>query len=404
MDIQTSPNPVARAHELAAEIAAAADEIERTRRIPAALLERLHASKLFRMLLPRSADGDETEPALYVAAIEELARYDASIAWNVFVANSSCLIAAYLEPAANHAMFADPRSFVAWGPPNASRARAVDGGYRLTGKWDFASGCRQARWMGAHCHVLEADDTLRLNRFGRPTVRTLLFPASEATLLDTWRTIGLRGTASDSYSVNELFVSEAFSSTREDPTLRRERGPLYAFTMQGLYAVGVAGVGFGIARAMLSEFIALASRKAPRGLARLAENAVVQADVGAPARLAETAVVQAEVARAEARLGSARAYLVETLTTIYASADGVAPIEVADRARVRLPCANAIQAATEVTDFVYKGAGVDAIFPGSPFERRFRDMHTLSQQIQARGAHFEQVGQILLGVPPEVFF
>ena len=139
-------------------------------------------------------------------------------------------------------------------------------GYRLTGKWDFASGCRQARWMGAHCHVLEADGALRLNRFGRPTVRTLLFPASEATLLDTWRTIGLRGTASDSYCVNDVFVSEAFSTTREDPTLRRERGPLYAFTMQCLYATGVAAVGFGIARAMLSEFITLASRKAPRGL------------------------------------------------------------------------------------------------------------------------------------------
>ena len=204
MDIQTSPDPVARARELGAEIVAAADEIERTRRIPEALLERLHASRLFRMLLPRSAGGDETEPALYVAAIEELARHDASIAWNVFVANSSCLIAAYLEPAVNHAVFADPRSIVAWGPPNASRARAVDAGYRLTGKWDFASGCRQARWMGAHCHVLEADGTLRLNRFGRPTVRTLLFPASEATLLDTWRTIGLRGTASDSYCVNDV--------------------------------------------------------------------------------------------------------------------------------------------------------------------------------------------------------
>jgi len=387
MDIQTRPDPVARARELGAEIAAAADEIERTRRIPEALLERLHDSRLFRMLLPRSAGGDETEPALYVAAIEELARHDASIAWNAFVANSSSLIAAYLEPAVNQAIFADPRSIVAWGPPNASRATALDLGYRLTGKWDFASGCRQARWMGAHCHVLEADGALRLNRFGRPTVRTLLFPAGDATLLDTWRTIGLRGTASDSYSVNELFVSEAFSTTREDPTLRRERGPLYAFTMQCLYATGVAAAAFGIARAMLSEFIRLASRKAPRGLARLADNAVVQADV----------------ARAEARLGSARAYLIETLTTIYAHADDVAPIEVADRARVRLACTNAIQGAAEVADFAYKSAGVDAIFPGSPFERRFRDMHTLSQQIQARGAHFESVGQILLGVPPEVF-
>ena len=216
MNIQTRPDPVARARELGTEIAAAADEIERTRRIPEALLERFHDSRLFRMLLPRSAGGDETEPAVYVAAIEELARHDASIAWNAFVANSSSLIAAYLDPGVNRAIFADPRSIVAWGPPNASRARAVDAGYRLTGKWDFASGCRHARWLGAHCHVLEADGTLRLNRLGQPTVRTLLFPASDATLLDTWQTIGLRGTASDSYCVNDVFVSEAFSSTRED--------------------------------------------------------------------------------------------------------------------------------------------------------------------------------------------
>src|SRR5436190_2024394 len=387
MNIQTRPDPIARARELGPEIVAAADEIERTRRVPDELLGRLHDSRLFRMLLPRSASGDETEPAVYVAAIEELARHDGSIAWNAFVTNSSCLLAAYLEPVVNHAIFADPRSIIAWGPPNGSRATAVKGGYRVTGKWDFASGCRQARWLGAHCHVVEADGALRLNRFGRPTERTLLFPTSEATILDTWRTIGLCGTASDSYCVYDVFVSEAFSATREDPTLRRERGPLYAFTMQSLYATGVAAVALGIARAMLSEFIMLASRKAPRGLARLAENAVVQADV----------------ARAEARLGSARAYLIETLTTIYAHADDVAPIEVADRARVRLACTNAIQGATEVADFAYKGAGVDAIFPGSPFERRFRDMHTLSQQIQARGAHFESVGQILLGVPPEVF-
>jgi alkylation response protein AidB-like acyl-CoA dehydrogenase len=387
MNIQTRADPVVRARDLGAEIAASADEVERTRRIPEALLGRLHDSRLFRMLLPRSVGGDETEPAVYVAAVEELARHDASIAWNVFVANSSALIAAFLEPAATRAVFADARSIVAWGPPNASRAQAVDGGYRLTGKWDFASGCRQARWMGAHCHVLEADGTLRLNRFGRPTVRTLLFPAQDATLIDTWRTIGLRGTASDSYSVDDLFVPEAFSSTREDPMLRRERGPLYAFTMQGLYAAGVAAVAFGIARAMLSEFIALASRKAPRGLSRLADSAVVQADV----------------ARAEARLGSARAYLMETLAAIYAQAGDVVAVEVADRARVRLACTNAIHGAAEVVDFAYKAAGVDAIFPGSPFERRFRDMHTLSQQIQARGAHFEQVGQVLLGVPPEVF-
>jgi alkylation response protein AidB-like acyl-CoA dehydrogenase len=387
MNIQNRPNPVARAREIGAEIEAAADEIERTRRFPEPLLGRLHESRLFRMVLPRAAGGDQSDPALYVGGLEEIARHDASVAWNTFAINSSSLIAAYLEPDASLAIFADPRGAIAWGPPNASRARAVEGGYRVTGKWDFCSGCRQASWLGAHCPVIEADGSLRLNHRGKPVVRTLLFPAKEATLLDNWHPIGLRGTSSESYRVDDLFVPEIFSASREDPALRRERGPLYAFTIQGLYAAGVAGVALGIARAMLSEFMELASRKSPRGLARLADSAVMQSDV----------------ARAEARLGSARAYLIETLTTIHAQADDVAPIEMAERARVRLAATNAIHGAIEVADFAYKQAGVDAIFPGSPFERRFRDIHTLSQQIQSRGAHFEQVGQILLGVPPEVF-
>ena len=388
MNIQSRTDSVARARELGAEIVAAADEVERTRRIPEALLERMHDLRLFRMVLPRSAGGDEVEPWVYVAALEEIARHDASIGWNVFVGNSSALIAPFLDAEVNRIIFGNPRTVVSWGPPNACRARAVEGGYRLSGKWDFSSGCRQANWMGAHGHVVEADGSLRLNRFGRPTVRTLLFPAEQATLIDTWHTIGLRGTASDSYSVDDLFVPEAFSTTREDPTLRREKGPLYAFTMQGLYAAGVAAVALGIARAMLSEFVDLAARKAPRGLTRLADSALVQADV----------------ARMEARLGSARAYLHDTLTTIYAQAGEVVAIELADRARVRLACTNAIHGAIEVADLTYKAAGVDAIFPGSPFERRFRDMHTLSQQIQSRGAHFEAVGHILLGGVPEVFF
>ena len=110
------------------------------------------------------------------------------------------------------------------------------------------------------------------------------------------------------------------------------------------------------------------------------------------------------MARAEAKLGAARAYLIDTLGSIYAQADDIDPIGIADRARVRLACTNAIHGAIEVADFTYKAAGVDAIFPGTPFERRFRDIHTLSQQIQSRGAHYEAVGQVLLGMPSENFF
>jgi alkylation response protein AidB-like acyl-CoA dehydrogenase len=388
MDPPTSPDPLARARGLAEAIAAAAAEIEATRRIPGPLVEALHASRLLRLLLPRSVGGEEVHPAAYLLALEELARHDASVAWNVFVANSAALIAAYLGPAEAAAIFADPRAVVAWGPPNATVAEAVPGGYRVTGRFDFASGCRMASWMGVHCRVREPDGSFRTNHLGRPAVRTLLFPADRAELLDTWDAIGLRGTASDSYAVAGLFVPEAFATTREDPSLRREPGPLYAFTMQGLYAVGVAGVALGIARAMLDAFVALAGGgKTPRGLAPLAEDPLVQA----------------EVARAEAGIGSARAWLREMLEEIHAAAPPDAPIGVEARARVRLGSANAIQAAIAVSQAMYRAAGVDAIFPGGPFERRFRDMHTLSQQIQSRSAHFAAAGQVLLGRAPAGF-
>jgi len=386
-DLQS--DALARARALQDAIHQAADEIERTRRIPEPLLTHLHDSRLFRLLLPRTVGGIETDPGTYYKCVEAVSAADASVGWNMFVANSSALIAPFLEPAAARTIFADPRTIVAWGPPNACTVAAVSGGYRASGRWSFASGCRQANWIGVHAHVRETDGRLRLNRFGRPTVRTLLMPVTAATLEDTWDTIGLRGTASDSYAIDDVFVGEDFSSTREDPTLCREPGRLYAFTMQGLYAVGVAAVAIGTARAMLDAFVELAGRKSPRGLGRLADSPTVCADA----------------ARCEARLGSAKAYLLQTLADIYAHAAEGEAIGVLDRGRVRLTCANAIHGAIEVADAVYKAAGVDAIFPGNgnPFERRFRDMHTLSQQIQSRTSHFEAVGQILLGARPDTF-
>jgi indole-3-acetate monooxygenase len=384
MDLASTLDAVGRARAIAATVAASADGLEQTQRFSPALLDALHEARLFRLLLPRAAGGDEVEPWAYFDAVAEVARHDASVGWCVFVANSAAIIAAFLPAPIAAEIYADPRAAIAWGPPNACKALAVPGGYRVTGRWDFASGCRHARWMGAHCNVAEQDGSLRLNRAGRPTIRTLLFPAGDATLIHSWDVIGLRGTASDSYEVNDLFVPEPFSTTREDPTLRREPGRLYAFTMQGLYAVGVAGVAVGIARAMLDAFNALAREKTPRGLGRLAENAVVQANV----------------ARMEAKLGAARAYMTQTLRDAWDSVYGMAPIDIPARAQVRLACAQAIMTANEVADQSYKAAGVSAIYDGSPFGRRFRDIHTLLQQIQSREAHFEAVGQLLLGIEP----
>lgn len=384
MDLSArSDDTLARARALGPAIAAAAPIIEATRRLPDVLVENLHAARLFRLLLPRAVGGEEVDPATYLLAIAEVAHHDASVAWNLFVANSTMLIAAYVAPAVAAEIFSDPRTILAWGPPNDVTASAVPDGYRLTGRFDFASGCRLANWMGAHCRVREADGSFRLNHLGRPAIRTLLFPADQVRLLDTWNTIGLRGTASDSYVVEDIFIPEAFSATREDPSECREPGPLYAFTQPGLYAVGVAGVALGTAEAMLGEFITLAMKKTPRSQTLLADDGLVQY----------------EVARAEARLGAARAYLQEVLRGLC----GKAAHTTEDRARVRLACVHAIHEALAVCDYAHKAAGVDAIFPGSPFEQRFRDMHTLSQQIQSRASHFTAVGQVILGRAPVNF-
>jgi alkylation response protein AidB-like acyl-CoA dehydrogenase len=386
--MDTPNDPLARAQALGEDIAAAADEIERTRRIPAAMLDQLHAARLCRMLLPRAFDGDEVEPGTYLLTIEAVARRDASVAWNLFVANSATLIAPHLEPATARTIFAPANALVAWGPPNATVAMIESGGYRVSGRWNFASGCRNATWMGLHCHVAEPGGELRLNAAGRPEIRSMLFPAEKAKLIDTWDTIGLRGTASDSYSVEDLHVTDEFTGTREEPDSRRDPGALYAFPMHGLYAIGVAGVALGTAGAMLDAFKEFAAGKTPRGLNRLADSAAIQSGV----------------AQAEAKLGAARAYALETLADIYARAGPDAAINVPDRARVRLSASNAIHGSIEVVDWTYKRAGADAIFRGGPFQRRFRDIHTLSQQMQSRDAHFEAVGQVLLGRPPAVFF
>ena len=386
--LPTSSDPVSRARALGPAIAAAADRIEQTQTIPEPLWSQVVQARMPRLLLPRSVGGDEVEPWVYMRAIEEISRFDGSLGWNLFVANSAALIAPFIPLESARTIYADPRAAIAWGPPNEHKAIAVPGGYRITGEWHFASGCRQATWMGAHAQVVEPDGTLRLNRFGRPTVRTLLYPAEHAVHIEDWNTLGMRGTASEGYTLNNLFVPEEFTGTREDPTLRRDTGPLYAFTMQGLYAVGVSAVAFGIARAMLDALKSLAADKAPRGLVRMADSPVVQS----------------EFAKREGVLGAARAYLVETLRDIYDKADDVEAIDTEDRVRLRLACAHGTHAAIEIADYVYKAAGTSAIFKGTPFERRFRDMHTLSQQIQSRDAHFEAVGRVMFNGDPDGLF
>ena len=383
-----TPDPaadyLARVRELAPLLAASAGEIDRRRELAEAVVDALVERGLFRLLLPRTIGGAELLPAQYVPIIEELAKHDASTAW-CMNQNSGCsMTAAHLAPAVAREIFGGPRGILAWGP-GPGEARVVPGGSRVTASWSFASGSHHSTWLGCHVPVVEEDGTPRRNPDGTPTIRTLLFPKSATKFTDIWHTIGLRGTGSDQYSVENLFVPEAYSldvlSRRETPS--GENRLLYRFSSLSLYAAGFAGVALGIARATLGHFIELARDKIPRGARTTMRN---------------NNVVQREVALAEARLTSARRHLLGSLEDITAAVAERGHITLDERMTIRLASTFAIHTAAEVVDTLYQTAGSGAIFNENPFERRFRDVHSVAQQLQGRQQHFETVGQYLMGL------
>ena len=374
---------VQRARELAPELAAAADEIERRRELPEPVVDALVERGLYRLLLPRSLGGAELLPARFVPVIEEIAKADASTAWCLNQASGCSMTAAYLEPAAACEIFGGLRGILAWGPGPGS-ARIVEGGYRVTASWSFASGSHNATWLGCHVPIVEADGTPRLNCDGSPVVRTMLFPKANARMTDIWHVIGLKGTGSDKFSVEDLFVPQRHTATRDDET-RREQGLLYRFSSLQLYAAGFAGVAMGIARSTLDAFVALAHDKVPfRSAGTLRDNHLVQS----------------QVAQAEARLSAAHAFLLGSLQEITAEVERAGQITLDQRMVIRLASTFAIHQSLQVVDTAYHAAGATAIFEENPFERRFRDIHTGSQQLQGRQEHFETAGQYLLGLEP----
>jgi len=380
---------VARARALAPEVEANAALIEQDRRLPPALVAKLVDAGLFHMLLPRSLGGGEVDPGTFARVILEIARADASTAWCLCQASGCSMSAAYLTPSAAKEVFGAPGSILAWGPGPEARAVAVDGGYRVSGTWSFASGCRHATWLGGYCPIYDEDGSRRRTADGAAEGRTMLFPVAEATFIDVWHVGGLRGTASDAFRVAELFVPRERAMLRDDARERQESGPLYCFPIGSLYSSGFGSVALGIAQGALDALVELARDKMPRGMSRTLRN---------------NAVVQSQVAYAEAQLASARLLLHASLDDIWQAVGRAGAITMEQRVRIRLASTYAIDQGKQVVDAMHHIAGATAIFTSGPFDRRFRDIHAVTQQVQGRQAHFETVGQFLLGLPPDTTF
>jgi indole-3-acetate monooxygenase len=389
-DLAGDPTVISRAEALRPAVDAASKQIESTRRLPPALLDQLHEAGLFRLLLPRSSNGIETDPVTFFHVIETIARADASTAWCLSQAGGCAMSAAYLDLPVAHAIFGnDPRAVLAWGPGPRVKAIACDGGYRVTGVWAFASGGRHATWLGAHCPIYLADGSPKLDAEGRQQERTMLVRSEDVRWTDIWNTVGLRGTASDQFELDDFFVRADHSITREFDQECRESGALYRMGSGTCYQVGFAGVACGIARGALDWFVDIARNKVPRGQ---------------QSPLRDNAVVQSNLAQAEVTLRAARGFVLQTMADTWKYLCAGATITVEQRVTVRMAATHAIHKAREAVDFAYNAAGATAIFEHHPLERRFRDIHTVTQQLQGRLSHFETVGAWMMGADTDLTF
>ncbi|HWN05343.1 MAG TPA: acyl-CoA dehydrogenase family protein [Candidatus Dormibacteraeota bacterium] len=374
-------SPLETARKLAPLIRASAAETDAQRELPRPLFEAMADAGLFRLALPRTLGGFEMDLPSYIQVIEEIGRADASTGWVTNQVSIFATYAARMPTAAARAIWIDtPRSVVANTPQANAQAVVVPGGYRVTGRQGFSTGCRHASWLAAHATVSEQGRP-RLDD-GQPETRYCFVPRAQAELLDTWQVRGMRGTGTNHFAVNDVFVPEDRTVKSVTAPLV-EQGPLYRLPRTLVFASGDAAVALGTARSCLDAFTDLATTKTPRAMDAL---------------LRDQPMIQSEVGRAEARLRAGLAFLREAVREIWGAVVANGAVTLEQRAVLRLATTDGIRTAASVVDMVYNMAGATAAYESSPIQRHFQDVHVMSQHLQARLAHYELVGRHWLGL------
>jgi indole-3-acetate monooxygenase len=371
-DTEVATVPVlSRAREIAGLARGMADQIDSERRLPVELVDALRDSGLLRAGAPVEVDALELPAGTALRCAEEVARGDASAGWCVSIAITASLLVAYLPAASRDELFGDGRGVAAgvWAPQG--KARRVPGGVVVSGRWAFCSGVTHADVLFGGCVL---DD--------RPAVVTL--PTEQLQVLDTWHTLGLRGTGSHDTVADEVFVpQERVLSIFDGPVIDR---PLYRFPPFGFFAACITAAAMGNARAAIDNFVELAGTK--KGVA-------------ASRTLAERPTIQAAVAAADSALEAARAGYYQAIDAAWQASQDEPPVPLEARTRVRLAATHGVRVSADVVRSMYDLAGGSAIYDGAPLQRRFRDAFTATAHFQVNEASRELPGRILLGQPTE---
>ena len=378
-DAMTAPPSSANEIEtVAGQIAGAAREmstqIDDDRRLPEELVALLGESGLLRAGAPVEVLGLELPPGVALRCAEAVARGNASAGWCVSIAITSSLLVAYLPASSRDALFGNGRGVAAgvWAPRGTGRT--VDGGVVVSGRWPFCSGISHADMMFAGCMV----DDQRV-----PSVVAL--GREDLQVLDTWHTLGLRGTGSHDTVADEVFVpADRVLSLFDGPMLDR---PLYRFPVFGFFALSIAAAALGNARAAIDDLVELAGAK--KGL-------------GSTRTLAERPATQAAVATAESALSAARALYYEAIEAGWQASQDGEGVSVGARNGLRLAATHAVRTSADVVRDMYDLAGGSAIYDSSPLQRRFRDAYTATAHFQVNEASRELPGRLLLDQPADV--
>jgi len=381
-------HPIVRAAEALREtIVAARAETEAGRRTPAWLAAQVGAAGLYQLYLPRRIGGPQVTPLEGFHAIEAISRADGTVGWCAMIASIMSSQLARLPTDVGIELAGMPADYRACGSgrpggPTAGRCRAVEGGWRVSGQWNFASGFDNARWL--YCTCVEMDgDTPKLNAVGKPALRVAWIPKSEARLIDNWHVMGMRGTGSQDFAVDEAFVPARLSIPTEQTAV--QPGALYhprsMITLQWVLTVANS---LGIARGAMDALIALGTEASTLNTAQLRDRPAVQRELGL----------------AEAMLQSARAYVLSATAALWAELEAGQDPSDAAIAQARLAIVHAMHEAMRVVDKVFHAAGTNAIYQALPLEKSFRDIHVAVQHGAALPQYFEAAGKVLLGLRP----
>jgi indole-3-acetate monooxygenase len=359
------------------------DEAERERSLPAAVVTAMREVGLLKLWVPKEYGGDEVDLPVFMKVAEAMARIDSAAGWVQSVGAAGPLLTAFVPATNAMEVYAHgPDGFLAGASaPQGARAVAVDGGYKVSGRWPLASGCQHGEWLGIVTMVFDEDAPV-IDEHGAPDFKSMFLPRQDCQIEDTWYSLGMRGTGSTHFSVNDAFVPEGrvFSVFTAQPQVS---GPLYKLGVLPMFAMTTTSVLPGIARAAIDEFVALAKAKTP---------------TFSQTGLATRPTIHAEVARVEALVQSARAYLYEVAEEMMASVKAGQAVSEDLEARRRLACANVGASCIQAVDRLFALAGSTSVYSGNRLEKLLRDIHTAGQHLFVSPVWWEKTGQYYFGL------